>query len=143
MTDPASVTSLPVEFLFTITADISVAGMIGNGPAGTRLVVNVPGGTFEGPKLKGTVVPPGGDWVTLRADGSMHLDVRLMLKTDAGAAILMTYTGVGTAGPDGAIRTAPTFQAGDESVAWLNGVQAVGLGSSDGQTVRYDVYRLL
>ncbi len=49
------VVSLPVEFLFTITADTNLAGIIANGPAGTRVVVDATGGSFEGPKMKGIV----------------------------------------------------------------------------------------
>jgi len=57
------------EHLFTITANTSLTGMIANGPAGTRVIVDASTGTFEGPRLRGTVSGPGGDWVTVRADG--------------------------------------------------------------------------
>jgi hypothetical protein len=134
-------TSLPVEHLFTIAADISVNGMIPNGPSGTRVVVDASSGTFEGPKLKGTVKGPGGDWVTARPDGSIALDVRLLLETEDGAVILMTYRGVS---PDGGttIRTGALFETGDERYAWLNNVLGVGVGSSSGDVVRYDVYAI-
>lgn len=135
-------TSLPVEHLFTITADVSPAGLIAGGPQGTRYVVDAPTGSFEGARLRGVVKSPGGDWVTMRADGSGQLDVRLLLETDDGVAILMQYKGIVT---DGAtkIRTAPLFEVGDERYAWLNNVQAVGIGSSGGGKVTYEVYQLL
>src|SRR5215467_8320587 len=38
--------------------------------AGTRVVVPVVGGTFAGPKLKGTIAEPSGDWIVRRSDGS-------------------------------------------------------------------------
>ena len=135
-------TSLPVEHLFTITATMETAGMIANGPQGTRIIMGVPGGTFEGPRLKGTIKGPGGDWVTLRADGSGRLDVRLLLETEDGALILMQYNGIFT---DGAtrIRSAPLFETGDERYAWINSVQAVGLGSIGDGDVTYDVYQVL
>ena len=100
--------SLPVEFLFSIDVDTSAPTMISGAPQGNRYIVSVPGGTFEGPKMKGTVVPnSGGDWLTLRADGSAKLDVRLTLQTDDGAHILMSYNGIlvnGASGPASAAR---------------------------------------
>jgi hypothetical protein len=128
-----------LEHLFTITATTAMSGIVANGPAGTRVIVDASSGSFEGPKLKGTVHGPGGDWVTVRADGSMLLDVRLLLKTDDGADILMEYKGVGLDGGKH-ITTAPMFQTGAEQYAWLNSVQAVARGATDGGAVTYDVY---
>ena len=42
----------------------------------------VHGGTFEGARLKGRVMPDGADWVTWRADGTMIIDVRTSLETE-------------------------------------------------------------
>lgn len=133
-------TSLPVERLFTLTATLNAPTMIQDGPQGTRVIVDVTGGTFVGPKLKGTVAASGADWVTRRADGSAKLDVRITLLTEDGAAIFMTYNGISN---QGAIRTAPLFETGAEQYAWLNRVQAVGVGKSSGGTVTYEVYQLL
>lgn len=134
-------TTLPVEHLFTLTADTKVAGLLPTGPQGGRVVVEASSGSFEGPKLKGTVVPPGGDWVTLQPDGSLRLDVRLTLLTDDGAHILMSYRGIGTEGGKKLV-TAPTFETADERYAWLNSVQAVATGSTGDDSVTYEVYRV-
>ena len=128
-----------LELLFTITADTELKAMIPNGPAGTRVIVAASSGTFEGPSMRGTVSGPGGDWVTVRADGSMHLDVRIVLKTDDGADIYMEYKGIGLNGATH-ITTAPMFQTGAEQYAWLNSVVAVARGTSGGGKVTYDVY---
>lgn len=137
-------TSLPVEHLFTITATTAAPITLQNGPRGTRLVAPVTGGTFEGSKLKGTVhEQAGGDYVTMRADGSLHVDVRLILSTEDGAAILMTYRGIAVR--DGAglsIRTAPLFETGDDRYTWLNNVQAVATGTTARGSVTYEVYAL-
>lgn len=135
-------TTLPVEHLFRITAQTNVACMLPTGPQGGRVVVEASTGTFEGPSLRGTVVPPGGDWVTLQPDGSMRLDVRLTLRTEDGAHILMSYRGIGTDG-GAAIVAAPTFETSDERYAWLNSVQAVATGAAGGGAVTYEVYRVL
>lgn len=137
---------LPVEHLFTLTASIgdSSNGLIRGGPAGTRVIVPVTGGSFDGPKIKGTVVTPAGDWVSMRGKGVMKLDVRLVLVTDDGESILMTYHGIGKADADGVnhLRTAPTFETGAEKYAWLNEVQAVAIGTSGEGSVTYEVYAL-
>ena len=135
-------TTLPVEHLFRITAQTSVACMLPTGPQGGRVVVDASTGTFEGPSLRGTVVPPGGDWVTLQPDGSMRLDVRLTLRTEDGAHILMSYRGIGTEGGKKLV-TAPTFETADDRYAWLNSVQAVAKGGTGDGSVTYDVYRVI
>ncbi len=137
--------SLPVRHLYKITLETGgVPVMMPGAPQGTRMLVGVKGGKFEGPKLNGTVVAPGGDWVTQRADGSIKLDVRLTLQTHDGAMILVTYNGIGVV-VDGELkaRCAPVFETGDERYAWLNNIQAVGLGGLDGTNVVYDIYELM
>ncbi len=145
MSEPLS--SLPCEYLFTITAKTGDKPpvMLKDAPGGTKLIVTVTGGSFEGPKLKGVIADAaGGDWVTLGAGGSMKLDVRLALTTDDGASIYMTYSGFGKRGEDGSttIRTAPQLLTGDERYAWLNTLQCVAHGTTGKGDVTYVVYAL-
>jgi hypothetical protein len=134
--------TLPVEHLFDLHLPITIAGLMPEAPGGTLVVVQANEGTFSGPRLRGTTVGPGGDWATVRPDGTLGLDVRLLLRTEDGADILMTYTGVGLDGGT-RIRTAPRFATGDERYAWLNQVQGVATGTTDGATfVDYQVYAL-
>ena len=105
--------------------------------------MQIVGGRFEGPRLKATVQAPAGDWITNRADGTYRLDVRLTLRTDDGALILVTYNGVGHTTDAGAsLRTAPLFETGDPRYVWLTGLQAVGVGERVGTMVKYDIYAL-
>jgi hypothetical protein len=135
------VDALPVEHLFTLRVATAPPVLVVGGPQGTRAIVDAGGGgTFEGPRLRGVAKGPGGDWVTARADGSAKLDVRLLLETDDGHAVLMTYQGI--LAPGGGIRTAPLFEAGDGPYAWLNQVQAVGVGEVVDGGVTYEVYAL-
>src|SRR5438093_6967293 len=104
-------TSLPVEFLFHLALTLGERHVLKDGPQGSRVVVRVTGGSFEGPRLKGTVLEPGGDWVSARSDGTFKLDVRLMLRTDDDALGLMTYNGLLVRGREGpATPTAPLFE---------------------------------
>jgi hypothetical protein len=63
-------------------------------PMGQKLVVNCPSGSAHGPKINGTLIPPGGDWVTPVSELLYRLDVRCTLKTDDGEFILVEYGGV-------------------------------------------------
>jgi len=137
---------IDVEHLFTLTADVGdfSHALIAKGPAGTRLVAPVAGGSFEGPNIRGTIVPPGGDWVYARANRVIKVDVRLQLVTDDDEHILMQYQGIGHPQPDGTtqIRTAPLFETGAQKYAYLNDLQAVGIGTAEGDLVTYEIYRL-
>ena len=138
-------TTIPVEFLFRIELDLGSRELINDGPQATRAIANITGGRLEGPRLKGSVEVPAGDWLTVRPDGSYKLDVRATLRTEDGAVILMTYNGIGIPTEDGSsIRAAPLFETGDSRYTWLNRVQAVSVGGRQGQTlVVYNVYALL
>ncbi len=51
-------------------------------------------GVFEGPGLKGRVLPGGSDWIVVRRDGVLIQDVRVVLQTDDGHNVLMSYRGM-------------------------------------------------
>ena len=144
---PTPLTELPVEFLFQLDVGTQTPPptLVEAAPHGTRMIISAGEGRFQGPKLAGRVVPgPGSEWATLRADGSIHADVRLLLETHDNAPILMTYNGIAREeGGSLRVRTAPLFQTGHPDYAWLNQVQAVGLGSPGGRGIVYDVYRIL
>ena len=131
------------EYLGTLRAETGTRTVIENGPQGTRTIVQVVGGRFEGPRLKASVQTPAGDWITNRADGSYRLDVRLTLKTDDGALILVTYNGIGqTTNAGASLRIAPLFETGDSRYVWLTRLQAVGVGERIGTTVKYAIFAL-
>ena len=132
------------EYLGRLQAELGTRTVIENGPQGTRTIVQVLGGRFDGPRLKASVQTPAGDWITNRKDGTYRLDVRLTLKTDDGALILVTYNGIGQTTDAGAsLRIAPLFETGDSRYSWLTRLQAVGLGERVGTAaVTYDIYAL-
>lgn len=131
------------EYLGTLTVETGTRTVVENGPQGTRTVVQMAGGRFEGPRVKATVLIPAGDWITNRADGSYRLDVRFTLKTDDGALILVTYNGIGQTTATGAsLRATPLFETGDARYTWLTRLQAIAIGERAGTAVTYDVYAL-
>ncbi len=132
------------ELLFDLVFERGQATSVGS-PGGNRVVVPVSTGTFEGPKLKGTVIAPSGDAITIRQDGSSVLDLRLLLQTDDGQKILMTCRGLAFPNPDGTLfaRLQPLFETGAEKYAWLNKVVAIGVFRQVPGKVSYRVYQIL
>jgi len=144
---PAAATAAPrapaFEYLGTLQAETGTRSVVENGPQGTRTVVQLVGGRFDGPRVKASLQTPAGDWITNRADGTYRLDVRLTLKTDDGALILVTYNGIGQATAAGAsLRSAPLFETGDSRYSWLTRLQAVGVGERVGTAIKYDIFAL-
>lgn len=141
---PAAAPPAPgFEYLGTLQVQTGTRTVIENGPQGTRTVVQVNGGRFEGPRLKASIQTPAGDWITNRADGSYKLDVRMTLRTDDGALILVTYNGIGQTTQAGAsLRAAPLFETGDQRYAWLTKLQAIAVGERVGTDVKYEIYAL-
>ena len=74
--------------------------MLGATPYGERRIINILGGTVEGPKLNGTVLPGGADWQIVRADGVVHLQARYTIETSAGGRILVDAEGYRHGPPD-------------------------------------------
>jgi hypothetical protein len=130
-----------LEYLGSLRAETGSRTTLENGPQGTRVVVPLVRGRFEGPRLKASLQAPAADWVTVRADGSAKFDVRFTLRTDDGANILVTYNGIGQTTDAGiTLRSAPLFETGDARYGWLTRVQALAVGRSVGTTITYDMY---
>jgi hypothetical protein len=143
-----------------MTMKLAVSGMqaVGATPNGNRRVGLVAGGTFEGERLRGTVLPGGADWIIVRPDGVTTLDVRLVLQTDDGATIGMTYRGL-RHGPAAVMekvnkgepvdpsqyyfRISVAFETASEKYAWLNGIIAVGTGNRPPEGPVYHVFEVL
>jgi len=142
------------------TTRLQVAGMqqIGATPSGNRRIGLVAGGTFEGERLRGTILPGGADWILVRGDGSTTLDVRLVLQTQDGASIGMTYRGMRHGPPDIMerinrgeqvdanlyyFRTSVAFETAASQYDWLNRIIAVGTGDRLPEGPVYDVFEVL
>src|SRR5262249_7479156 len=86
--------------LMTVRITAAPPQKLGTVPHGVRLIVPVTGGQFEGPRLRGRVLPGGGDWLLLRSDGVLELDLRITLETDDRALIDMRFQGLRHGPPD-------------------------------------------
>ena len=134
------------EFLCDIEADLSEPELIGQVPEGTRTNFYIEGGTFEGPNIRGKVLPVGADWLVMRSDGVGQLDVRATLETDDGELIYVYYSGLldiaGGSIESARILTNPVFRTASEKYSWLNKTFAVGVGSPGENKVSYSIYAI-
>lgn len=149
---------LRTAHLFTVTLTVGAIHNVGKTPLGDRRVAVVTGGRFEGAKMTGTVEEGGSDWILIRPDGALQLDVRLTLKTGDGAIIGMRYAGF-RHGPADVLdrlnrgesvdpssyyfRIAPFFETSAPKYERLNRVVGVGTGHRLPQGPVYDVYEVL
>lgn len=150
---------LKSRHLFTISITLHPIQEVGMTPAGQRRIFPVSGGKFSGERLKGEVLPhAGSDLLLIRADGSAQQDVRMTLRTDDGALILMTYRGVRHGPPEVIerlgrgeqvdpseyyLRTAPFFETASATYAWINLIVAVAMGERRATDVVYEVFEIL
>lgn len=133
---------LKSQVLFNMTATLEAPQQIGATHEGNRSIFYATGGTIDGPKVKGTVLPGGGDWFRMRDDGVGELDVRATFKTDDGALVYSHYKGVLNPAT-GYFRTTPRFETSSEKYQWLTKLVAIGVGTAGQGSVSYTVYQIL
>jgi Protein of unknown function (DUF3237) len=151
------VTALPVEHLFDMHVNLQPAQPIPT-PVGSRMTFITTGGVVEGPKLRGEVLPGGGDWLIIGSDGVGRVDVRATLRTHDGALIHYESRGIIKIPADGVqrlaagevlpfaetyIRTTPKFETSDERYAWLSEVVVLGYNILSPNHIDYRIYRVL
>ncbi|HEX6999174.1 MAG TPA: DUF3237 domain-containing protein [Gammaproteobacteria bacterium] len=123
-----------LEFAFEVRVDVAAPTVVGEVPNGTRRIIAILGGTFEGPKLKGEVLPGGADWQIVREDGFTEADARYTLRTEDGHLIYVSNVGIRHAPPDVMrrlnageavdpslvyFRTVPRFETAAPELQWL------------------------
>jgi hypothetical protein len=148
-------TSVQTEYLMTLHAPL--APPLAVDPS--LLVVGIPatGGWVEGPRIKGKLVGPAGDWQRVMPSGILRIDVRGTIQTDTNDLIFVSYNGAAQCSKEQLDRlnageelktgdcyfvTAPTFETKSEKYGWINAIQAVGKMTSlkGGDHIDYDIF---
>lgn len=117
-----------LEFVMQLRVTLDNAYSVGETQHGRRNVIPITGGTFEGPRLKGTILNGGADYQLSNSDGSRtELEAIYSIKTDDGVFIHIRNRGVIATGKDEQgrpsfyFKAAPQFEAPNDSpYAWLN-----------------------
>jgi Protein of unknown function (DUF3237) len=125
--------TLGLDHVTTLTIRLDQQYVVGRTPHGVRRVSPILSGTFDGPRLRGEVLPGGTDWNLALPDGSIEFDARYTLRTHDGVTIAVFNQGIERsimaklfAGqhPDMSRpmygRTIPRFEVADGPYGWLN-----------------------
>ncbi len=138
-----------LKFVMRVSVEVSAPMELGEIAGVKKRIIPITGGSFEGPGIKGKVLPFGADWQYTRPDGVAVLEARYTLQTDDGRLITVENRGFrhGVPGLAAMIAsgkkvprsqyyfvTAPVFEASDEGLAWLT--KAICVGEAERQTNR-------
>jgi hypothetical protein len=151
------VSALPAEYLFDMHVDLEPALPIAT-PLGARMTFITRGGVIDGPKLRGELLPGGGDWLVVGSDQVGRVDVRATIRTHDGALVHYEARGIIKIPANGLqrlaagdvlpfaetyVRTIPKFETADERYAWLSEVVAVGYNILSPNHIDYRIYQVL
>jgi len=129
---------------------------LGEVSEGHRRIVPQIGGTFEGPDVKGKLLPGvSADWQIVLPDGTAIADIRYTLETDAGALLYVQSRGVRHGSPevlarlrDGedvdaseyTFRTSTQIETASPDLGWLNKGVFISVGGRLPEGVIYETY---
>jgi hypothetical protein len=135
-----------LDFVFEIRAEVSETLHIGHGDGEVTEFTPIVGGSVEGPRLRGTVLPGGGDWSSTRGE-VCELEARYLLQAEDGAVIDIVNRGYYRPRADAPdqfdgdvqvseaghyYRTSPVFRTDAPAHRWLAETVFVGLARPDG-----------
>jgi Protein of unknown function (DUF3237) len=155
---PEALKNVRVRPLFRLREQVPPLYVVGQTPNAFRRIGVITGGAFQGERLSGEVVSGGNDWQDVGKDGSIKLDVRLLLRTTDDALIVMTYQ-VLRHGPPAVMqaldrgetvdpasyyfRLSGLFETGAAKYDWLNRIIAVGIGDRHADGPVYSMFEVL
>lgn len=79
--------ALRTEFVWEAIVEVIPPRNLGLGPLGERRIVDIVGGEFAGPRLRGRVLPGGADRQLVVAPGFRLLDALYEMETDDGVVL--------------------------------------------------------
>jgi hypothetical protein len=138
---------------FEVDPPLELGEVSGN----TRRVVGIKRGSFEGPSLRGEVLPAGADWQYTRSDEVVVLEARYILKTDQGDLISVLNRGFRHGSPQLAsmlasgqhvppsqyyFMTAPQFESASPNLRWLMRTIFIGQGQRERDSLTINVWQV-
>ena len=111
---------------------------------GVQRIIPILGGTFQGPNIRGEVLPGGADWNLARNDGVTVVEAAYFMRTHDNITFKIVNTGVNpaVATPGRPRFTHPVFDAPAGAYDWLNKGMFVGTLTPGKGQVTIGVYQL-
>ena len=144
-----------LSFAFEVCVDVDPPRRIGRGDGEEVFFTPITGGSVQGPRLNGVVLPGGGDWNTGRHDGrEFELEARYLIEADDGAVIDIVNRGYWVASsevesrllageevPESEYyyRTSPMFRTDAPAHRWLARTVFIGMarGTMERVSIRF------
>jgi hypothetical protein len=145
-TDIDSYLSTPPKLAFAFSVRVIVGPIqdLGQTARGHRRIVDILGGTAEGPRFRGEILSGGADWQIVRPDGTIEVVARYTIRGTSGALVYVQNDGLRVASPEVVarmskgeavpfdsyrFRTAPRFETSEPSLKWLETSTFVGVAA--------------
>jgi len=147
-----------LTLLFDLFAELAPTVILGHGARGERRMVPILSGSFEGARLRGTILSGGVDWQTIRPDGVAEIEAHYSLQTEDGAVIRVINKGFRHGPPDvmqrlaegGTVasseyyfRAAPIFEAPLGRYEWLSRSLFISTGERSANSVVLHFYQVM
>jgi hypothetical protein len=149
---------LQTEYVFSLAIKVGAPIIAGDFGHGVRRIIPILGGEVRGEGIKGTILPVGADFQTIRPNGLTELEAKYTFETDDGAIVYIENVGI-RFGPkplldriakgemvDPALvyfRSVPKFETGAEKYRWLMENLFIGIGARHPDRVEIDVHQVL
>jgi len=126
-----------------VVIDVGERFEVGRTPFGSRLIGEIRGARWLGERFRARMVgSAAADWAVQGEDELLAADVRMTLRTDDGALVFVSYTGLLDGRADPPIRSAMRFETADPRYAWMARTLFIACGTWDGAQVRYQVFEV-
>lgn len=146
-----------LEFVTELRVKVAAPVEVGQLAEGKRRIIDIVGGSFEGPMLRGMVRAGGADWQLVRSDNVAVLDARYTLETDSGVTVYVQNRGIRYAETSVMERlmkgeqvaaseyyfcSTPAFETEAAELQWLRRSIFVGVGARLSDLVVIQVWRV-
>ena len=146
-----------LEFVTELRVEVAAPVEIGQLAEGRRRIIQILGGAFDGPLLRGSIHAGGADWQLVRADNVAELDARYTLVTDSGVTVYVQNCGIRYAEAAVMERLAkgelvaaneyyfcstPSFETDSAELQWLRRSIFIGVGTRLPELVVIQVWRV-
>ena len=131
----------PLTYLMSFGVEVGAASTITDGTLDRRFVP-ILGGNITG-RLTGHILAGGGDWQTVRPDGTIDLEAHYIVAIDGHGLVEVRASGVRFATPENVyFRTSMRFSTDDSGLEWFGRRICLSTGRREASQVALDIFEL-